>query len=352
MNVSINRQDIHFKNGKTFKYQNNGNGSWIYIKTESGTPLPVLNNFVSKPAPPSVRKIIVPIISSSTRTPISLKIDTNVFNYDVYAETLNSGGYIAGYTDVYLTITNTSYVGSTMPSVPAMLVSASSDNSVGFVKGDTVSIINNGKIIGAGGNGGAGQSWGRAIDESLNGKNGGDAIQLNFPTNIENNGTIAGGGGGGAGGYIGVTNQNIFDPTKSIQNLYAGGGGGGGAGIVAGSFGKGGIGYNNVGQVSSSTRGALLNTNLNLINSGTLNGNDGFSGNVLNGGNGGTGGNGAANGGTGGSLGSDGINTGPIQIISGVTTAYPPIGGKAGNYINGKNFLNLVAEGLLYGKLI
>ena len=350
MNVSLIRQDIHFGNGKIFKFKNNGKGSWVYFRTDTGTALSSVNNFVITPPIPPRTRITIPSQGSTTRSIINITVDKNVFNYDVYAEALNSGLYVSGYSDVYVTVTNQATIGSTSPLLPALLVSSVSvTQKIGFVNGDTVSIINNGKIIGAGGNGGEGQNWGNTLTAANNGNNGGDAILLQFPANIENNGTIAGGGGGGAGGYIGITNQNTFDPTAPISKLFAGGGGGGGAGIVAGSYGNGGIGYSDVNQIYSKVSGALQTTDLNLINSGTLNGANGNSGNSNTGG---IGGNGAANGGSGGGLGENGTSTGPVEIFGGTSTQYPPKGGIAGNYINGKSYVNIVTEGLLYGNII
>lgn len=353
MNASLIRQDIHFGNGKIFKFQNNGKGSWVYFRTDTGTPLSAVNDFVITPPTPPNKRIKVPLKGSATRSIINITVDNNVFNYDVYAEALNTGLYVAGYSDIYLNISNQATIGSTSPSLPSLLVSSVSvTQRIGFVNGDTVSIINNGKIIGAGGNGGEGQNWGYSLTSSNNGKTGGDAILLQFPSNIENNGTIAGGGGGGAGGYIGLTNQNTFDPTQPISKLFAGGGGGGGAGIVAGSYGNGGLGYSNVNQIYSQVSGSLQTTDLNLISSGALNGANGSNGSTNTGGNGGVSGNGAANGGSGGGLGEPGTSTGPVALFGGTMTQYPPKGGSAGNYINGKTYLNLVAEGLVYGNIV
>jgi hypothetical protein len=353
MNVSLIRQDIHFDNGKVFKFKNNGNGSWIYFRTDTGTALSSINNFVVVPPTPPANRITIPLQGTNARTIINLTVTDNVFNYDVYAAALNSGLYVAGYSDIYITINNQVTIGSTSPFLPALLVSSVSvTQKIGFVNGDTVSIINNGSIIGAGGVGGNGQDWGSTLSLVNDGGNGGDAMLLQFPTNVENNGTIAGGGGGGAGGYIGVALQNTFNPTSPISNLFAGGGGGGGAGTVAGNYGVGGTGFDNIAKVSSSVSGALLTNDLSIIKSGVLNGLNGNAGSAITGGLGGVGGNGAANGGSGGGLGINGTSTGPVEVFGGTSTQYPPKGGTAGNYINGKTYLNLLTEGLLYGNIV
>lgn len=364
MNVSITRQDIFFRNGKNFKFQNNGQGSWIYLKTEAGNQLNEVNNFVVPPTPP-ITRVITPPTGQTGRITINLTIDTNTFNYDVYANVLNTGLYVGGNTDVILTISEKAYVGSLSPSKPALLVSSAIINAsnIGFANGDTVSIINNGNIIGAGGNGGMGQSWSKTISQANDGQPGGDAISLQFPTNIENNGTIAGGGGGGAGGYIGITNQATFDtsnPYQSVKDLYAGGGGGGGAGVVAGSFGSGGFGFNDVNSIINIQNAYinitpvrnLQNENISLIAAGSLNGQSGNAGSTTTGGLGGQSESNAANGGSGGSLGVDGASTGPVEVFAGVMTQYSPKGGTAGNYIKGQSYLNLVAAGTLLGNIV
>lgn len=78
-----------------------------------------------------------------------------------------------------------------------------------------LTIINNGYILGMGGNGGVGTS------NAVAGTNGGNALSLGVSCSITNNSYIAGGGGGGA----------------SVGLNYAGtGGGGGGAGGGTGGY--------------------------------------------------------------------------------------------------------------------
>lgn len=64
-------------------------------------------------------------------------------------------------------------------------------------EGSTLTIINNGWIVGAGGVGGEYSRVGVAYARPTNG---GDALGLQFATELENNGNIWGGGGGGSGG--------------------------------------------------------------------------------------------------------------------------------------------------------
>ena len=62
----------------------------------------------------------------------------------------------------------------------------------------TITITNNGSIIGAGGAGGSAGSANGGTGG--NGSAGGDALKFHVPATIVNNGSILGGGGGGAGG--------------------------------------------------------------------------------------------------------------------------------------------------------
>ena len=92
-----------------------------------------------------------------------------------------------------------------------------------------IELVNNGTIVGRGGNGGVGGAGGTgpaSVDDSTAGSAGsagGLALTISVAASIRNNGTIAGGGGGGGGGY--ATSSGGKDPTYT---KYGGGGGGGG----------------------------------------------------------------------------------------------------------------------------
>ena len=136
-----------------------------------------------------------------------------------------TSGYVPGNTDVTLTINTGVVVGSTFPSSQAAF---SIDSS--WTNGDTVTIVNNGYIVGYGGYAGygyryvavRGEQGGSKLVAGTAGAAGGPAISLSFPATIYNNNVIGGGGGGGGGsGNVAPLNTNT-------------GGGGGGAGSVAG----------------------------------------------------------------------------------------------------------------------
>lgn len=157
---------------------------------------------------------------TTRRIAIPLTISSNTYNYDVYA---NRGGtYVAGISDITVTINNSILVGSTSTGAYAMSVLNS------FAGGDTVTIVNNGVIQGMGGEGGASQF--AAQSGGNPGAGGGNALYVNRATTIQNNSTIAGGGGGGGGG-------SGYTPNKGSSGY--GGGGGGGAGFNGGAGGAG-----------------------------------------------------------------------------------------------------------------
>jgi hypothetical protein len=106
--------------------------------------------------------------------------------------------------------------------------------------GSTLTIINNGSIIGAGGDGGADPAnAAQSPCPTADGGKGGDAIFMasSVPTLIYNNGTIAsGGGGGGAGQALTGTNLSVLC-NFNFGNAFYGGSGGGGAGCSPGAGG-------------------------------------------------------------------------------------------------------------------
>ena len=95
-----------------------------------------------------------------------------------------------------------------------------------------IELVNNGTIVGRGGDGGAGGLGGVGNTAFNNatpgsaGSAGGLALTISVPVSIRNNGTIAGGGGGGGGGggYAVMTGT----PKDEYWTRYGGGGGGGG----------------------------------------------------------------------------------------------------------------------------
>jgi hypothetical protein len=108
-------------------------------------------------------------------------------------------------------------------STPALTINGSFPNGV--------TLINNGAIVGRGGDGGGGQApYGT-------GTAGGLALGVSVGVTIQNNGTIAGGGGGGNGGGYGAT--TVYTSCNMSEDFSGGavaGGGGGGGGRSNVSF--------------------------------------------------------------------------------------------------------------------
>jgi hypothetical protein len=127
------------------------------------------------------------------------------------------GGYVAGITDITVTVSSGVYLYATSTGNYGLSLS-------GATSGDTVTIVNNGFIMGQGGNGGGGAS-GNGNATLINGTAGGPALNLGIGVNptINNQSGYIGGGGGGGGGYV----QTFGTP---YANYGAGGGAGGGNG--------------------------------------------------------------------------------------------------------------------------
>jgi hypothetical protein len=153
---------------------------------------------------------------------VNITISSDTRNYTLNPAAVS--GYVAGFTTVNITINSGIYIGSSSTGTYALTIT-------GFSSGDTINLINNGIIIGCGGDGGASHS--NAAGDA--GSPGGNALLLQFPTNITNNGTIAGGGGGGGAADGGTT----YGSCLGGGSAYTGQGGGGGAGYNPGNGGSG-----------------------------------------------------------------------------------------------------------------
>ena len=188
---------------------------------------------------------------SSNRMIVSLTASGN--NYDVY--TNRGASYQAGKTDLTVTVPGT--IGSTSTGAYAMLVPSA------FSPTDTVTIVNNGVIQGMGGSGGKGgtptfPAPGSSSKPGQPGFGGGNALYVNRPVIITNNGTIASGGGGGGGGGGLQINSNprpkkLGGPNPSSTAIGGGGGGGAGTNGGAGGTPNGGAGLTNSGGAAGAS---------------------------------------------------------------------------------------------------
>jgi hypothetical protein len=188
----------------------------------------------------------------SARATASQAFATNTTQTTLNVSTLS--GYIAGSTDITITVNNGVYLYSTDTATPALTIS-------GATAGDAITLVNNGFIIGKGGDG----VRSHVSPSPVSGFPGGPAMSLGYNISITNNSYIAGGGGGGgvaqypangtsgggAGGGTGATDGPYIggaggDPgqagssgTSQQGNFPNYGGGGGGGRILPGVGGTG-----------------------------------------------------------------------------------------------------------------
>ena len=151
----------------------------------------------------------------SNRVVSSATISANTANYTV--NTAKAPSYSSGKTDFTLTINSGIVVFSGSTGSYAMTVDTS------WAAGDTVTIVNNGTILGKGGTGAAGGTG----NPNPAGLVGGPALIVNRAITMNNtSGRIAGGGGGGGGGREGIQPK-----AGSYTQGGAGGGGIGNGGV-------------------------------------------------------------------------------------------------------------------------
>jgi len=178
-----------------------------------------------------------------------------------------------------------------------------------------VQLVNNGTIIGRGGNGGNGANPNGSGTGGAGGS-GGLAVSVSSSVSINNIGRISGGGGGGGGGGTQLNNYG-----KAGSYYLSGGGGGGGIGVSSGGAGGASGGGGNVGQAGSGGT-------LTAAGAGGKTGRDDFNPNPYYGGNGGSYGSGGTNG------------MAPIR---------PGAGGAAGGCLAGNSLVTWVAFGTRNG---
>jgi len=147
---------------------------------------------------------------SSKTVTITVTVAANVVNFDLLSAITARLGTVGNPINCTCTINAGVYVGSNSTSTPGFTTGSS------WPAGSSLTIVNNGYIIGrggAGGNGGGVSATGAA------GGAGGTALNITLNTTINNLGYLYGGGGGGGGGG---------SATGSNYGAYSGGGGGGG----------------------------------------------------------------------------------------------------------------------------
>lgn len=166
------------------------------------------------------------LYGKSNRVSLSYTFASNTANASLNLSGI--GGYVAGKSDITVTVNSGIYLYATTTGNYGL-------NITGGTTGDTLTIVNNGYIMGAGGVGGS--------PTYINGLAGGPALNIPINATINNtNGSayIGGGGGGGAWSEYGC-------------DAYGGGGGAGGGngGWYAGGYGGAGGGIGASGATAS-----------------------------------------------------------------------------------------------------
>lgn len=151
---------------------------------------------------------------------IELLISADTTDYNIKAQAVATGWDGITPTQITVTVQSGIYVSASTVSTYAM------DTGSGFPVGTTITLVNNGFILGLGGAGGAGGSVSSTgiISPPGSGQTGGNALRAQYAITIFNYGTIAGGGNGGGGGTAAKQEGEKASQKKS----WGGGGGGGG----------------------------------------------------------------------------------------------------------------------------
>jgi len=245
-------------------------------------------------------------------------ISSNQADYNLYNQMIASGWDGQRPVVVNLTINGGVVIYASTTSTYAFTVNGIPANS-------SITITNNGYIVGKGGQG-VGKGYPNADDYTLTAPayaNGGTAFYTNYPISINNGGTI--GGGGGGGGVGGATSADCRCSGCGGVELNGMSPGGGGAG-----YGDAGYGYSN-------WKNNALYRFPYTASAGDL---------TTGGGPGGSG-----TGGTGGGLGQAG-NTGGGSALCGYTAqSGPGTGGAAGACTVGNSNITWLATGTRLGAL-
>lgn len=273
---------------------------------------------------------------SNSRNVYTITITSNQNNYNAY--TSRGPNYVAGASDITYVINPGVAIQSTTPSTASFSIPSA------FSPLDTITLVNNGTIIGRGGNGGGGgQSTPTVASTGSQGGNGGVALLVQRPVTVANNGNIFGGGGGGGGGGAARSNSAFFPGNNtytfpSFTNGCTAGGGGGGGGRGVSTGGGAGLAF----APFLARPGTAGNNGTFLANgSGSSGGTGPGAGGTATGGSGGNGGGAGANG-TAGST----APSGPAARASGGSL------GSAGAYVSGSAFVTWTATGSRLGPVI
>jgi hypothetical protein len=161
---------------------------------------------------------------------LNLTVSSNTNNYNLYPQVSSNPSYVAGATNINVTVNPGVRVGSTSRTGYAFQIPSQ------FNSGDNVTLINKGTIVGRAGNGGRGGNAPQG--NAVAGQPGGHGLRIQRAVTIQNQGVIAGAGGGGGGSgtarLLNGTSGKFNDP---YFGNYSGSGGGGGGGYQVGAGG-------------------------------------------------------------------------------------------------------------------
>ena len=169
------------------------------------------------------------LYGKSNRVTLSYTFSSNTANASLNLASIS--GYIAGKSDITVTVNSGVYLYSTSTGNAGLAFS-------GGTSGDTLVLVNNGFILGQGGKGGSWQGTGGSAVGSVAG---GPALSLSYGLTVNNtNGSayIAGGGGGGGYGNCGGGGGAGGAAGGDINGTYSAAGGAGGGPGASGSNGN------------------------------------------------------------------------------------------------------------------
>jgi len=164
-------------------------------------------------------------------------ISADTTNFNMKSDALANGWDGAVKLTMTVTVNSGIVVGSTSTGSYAF------DTGANFPTGSTLTLINNGKILGKGGAGGNGTDIVGMVLTPTAGASGGPALNAQVALTVDNTSGIIGGGGGGGGGAGGYAGSWAIDcGGYCIDNVDAdspsGGGGQGSTNSSAGTFGN------------------------------------------------------------------------------------------------------------------
>lgn len=220
-------------------YDTYGNVTQIVRSVNDGTSSTTTNTYTNDAVSWILGRLTRAQVSATTGgTPTNTSNGLFTFNATISSSTSNynlkSAAIAAGWDQISLLMANVT-IASGVVVTSGSTTTAAFDVGTGIPPGSRITVVNNGSIIGRGGNGAGGANVSNSTFNGTPATDGGPGFQATLPVTLTNNGTIAGGGGGGGAGN--GYRANVPWPVGSVnkQTAYAGSsGGGGGAGGGAG----------------------------------------------------------------------------------------------------------------------